>query len=185
MAISKTKRVSKAQWLDTALAVLEAEGVEGVRVEKLARQLGIAKSGFYWHFKDRQDLLKQMLDYWAHEYTAVVTENPELNQGNPKQRLEQTMRMIQEFGLTKLEVVVRAWAQADPMAAKELNKVYKMRLDFLREIFKELGFRGDELEMRTQLFTCYHTWESSMYGKQPKTQRDKLLKLRLRLLTQK
>ena len=185
MAISKTKRISKAQWLDTALAVLETEGVEGVRVERLARQLGIAKSGFYWHFKDRQDLLKQMLDYWAHDYTAVVTENPELNQGNPKQRLEQTMRMIQEYGLTKLEVVVRAWAQSDPMAAKVLNKVYKMRLDFLREIFKDMGFRGDELEMRTQLFACYHTWEYCMYGKQPKAKKDKLLKLRHALLTRK
>jgi len=185
MTTSKSKRVSKAQWLDTALEVLETEGVENVRVEKLARQLGIAKSGFYWHFKDRQDLLKQLLDYWAHEFTAVVTQNPELNQGNPKQRLEQTMRMIQEYGLTKLEVVVRAWAQSDPIAAKVLNNVYKMRMDFLREIFKDLGFRGDELEMRTQLFLCYHTWEYSMFGKQQKAKQNKLLKLRLRLFTKK
>ena len=185
MADIKSKRVSKTEWLDKALEVLETKGVEGVRVEGLARQLGIAKSGFYWHFKDRQDLLKQMLDYWAHEFTAVVTQNPELNQGNPEQRLEQTMRMIQEYGLTRLEVVIRAWAQSDPIAARVLNKVYEMRLDFLREIFKDMGFRGDELEMRTQLFTCYHTWESSMFGKQPKAKKEKLLKLRHALFTRK
>ena len=126
-----------------------------------------------------------MLEYWAHEYTAVVTENPELNQGHPKQRLEQTMRMIQEYGLNKLEIVIRVWAQSDPITAKIMNKAYKMRHDFIDNLIKEMGFRGDEVEMRTQLFLSYYTLEYSMYGKQPKAKKDKLLKLRLRLLTQK
>ncbi|MBW2686907.1 MAG: TetR/AcrR family transcriptional regulator, partial [Deltaproteobacteria bacterium] len=38
----RKKRVSKAEWLDRALDVLELEGVQGVRVERLARDLGIA-----------------------------------------------------------------------------------------------------------------------------------------------
>ena len=178
MTISKSKRVSKAQWLDTALEVLETEGVDGVRVEKLARQLGIAKSGFYWHFKDRQELLQEMLNYWAHEYTAVITENPELNQGNPKQRLEKVMRMIQEYELNRLEIVIRVWAQSDPMAARVMNKAYKMRHNYIANLFKEMGFRDDEVEMRTQLLLGYYTMEYSMYGKQPKAKKEKLLKLR-------
>ena len=178
MTISKSKRVSKAQWLDTALEVLETEGVDGVRVEKLARQLGIAKSGFYWHFKDRQELLQEMLNYWAHEYTAVVTENPDLNQGNPRQRLEMVMRMIQEYGLNKLELVIRVWAQSDPMAARVMKKAYKMRHDFISNLFKEMGFGSDDVEMRTQLLISYYTMEYNMYSKQPKAKKEKLLKLR-------
>ncbi|WP_455219249.1 TetR/AcrR family transcriptional regulator [Kaarinaea lacus] len=185
MTISKSKRVSKAQWLDTALEVLETEGVDGVRVEKLARRLGIAKSGFYWHFKDRQELLQEMLNYWAHEYTAVISENPELNQGNPRQRLEKVMRMIQEYGLNRLEIVIRVWAQSDPMAAKVMNNTYKVRHDFIGHLFKEMGFRGDEVEMRTQLFLGYYTMEYSMYGKQTKAKKEKLLKLRHAFFTRK
>ena len=35
------------QWLKCALQVLEAEEIDGVNIKRLARQLGIAKAGFY------------------------------------------------------------------------------------------------------------------------------------------
>ena len=64
------KRVTKAEWQELALKVLASEGVQGVRVERLARDLGIAKAGFYWHFRDRRDLLQSILAYWANEFTT-------------------------------------------------------------------------------------------------------------------
>ena len=78
MTVVKEKRkgrVSKAQWLEMALTVFRNDGEPGIRVELLARRLGISKAGFYWHFKDREDLLNQLLDYWVHEYTEIVTGN--------------------------------------------------------------------------------------------------------------
>ena len=59
MAVKKW-RVSKAERLAAALVALEKGGVEAVRVERLARALGISKSGFYWRFKNRTDLLAQL-----------------------------------------------------------------------------------------------------------------------------
>ena len=40
-----------------------------MRIEPLARTLGVTKGGFYRHFKDRQSLLEEMLDAW--ERTGV------------------------------------------------------------------------------------------------------------------
>ena len=95
------KRISKDEWLQAALKILETEGVEAVRVERLARELAISKSGFYWHFKDRDDLRKQMVDYWAHEYTEVLSENPEMLKGTARERLERTMLMILDNDLAR------------------------------------------------------------------------------------
>ncbi|MEP5089126.1 MAG: helix-turn-helix domain-containing protein, partial [Paracoccaceae bacterium] len=53
-----TGRVSKLDWLRKALEVFETNGIAAVRVVDLAQQLHVAKSGFYWHFKDRRDLLE-------------------------------------------------------------------------------------------------------------------------------
>ena len=181
----KTKRVSKAQWLQTALSLLEAEGVEAIRVERIARELGISKSGFYWHFKDREDLRRQMIDYWAHEFTEVLTANPMLLEGDPKDRLEKTMMTILDYDLTRYEVPMRAWAAADASIARSVQKIYQLRLDFLRKIFRDLGFKGDELEMRTRLFTCYHTWERPMFSNDSKKTLRKLIKLRVDLLCRK
>ena len=185
MGTKKNKRISKDQWLACALKALESEGIEGVRVDKLARQLGIARSGFYWHFQDRRDLLDHMLEYWAHEYTEVVTYNKALTEGPAVQRLENIMRTVRDFELNRFEAAIFIWSQSDPAARETFDHVFKLRLDFIRNIFSELGFKGDELEMRAQLFMGYLAWEYTDFCPQSKTKSNRLLKLRLRLLTEK
>jgi len=179
------KRVSKAEWLQKALDLLGAEGVEAIRVERIARELGISKSGFYWHFKDRDDLRAQIVDYWAHEFSEVVTANPEILEGPPRKRLEQAMEIFITNDLTVYEAPIYAWAEAEPTIATRLRQVYQQRLDFIRQIFRDLGFAGDELEMRTRLFFCYHTWERAMFPKESKKSLRNLIKRRADLLAKK
>ncbi|MEP4078464.1 TetR/AcrR family transcriptional regulator [Haloferula sp.] len=177
------KRVSKAEWLQAALHLLENEGVEAIRVDRLARELGISRSGFYWHFKNRDDLRGQIIEYWVHEFNEVVTENLTLREGDPRKRLELTMQMIVDHGLTRYELPIRAWAEADPAVARRVNMAYKKRMGFLRDIFRALGFEGDDLEMRTRLFLCYGTWEHTMFPKESKSSLRKLIKLRTDFLS--
>ncbi len=181
----KTRRVSKAQWLDMALEVLETDGVTGVRIEILAKRLEISKSGFYWHFKNRDHLLKDMLDYWSHELTEVVTENPQLLTLKPKGRLIKTAEMILEHDLTRYEIPIRQWALQDAVAARAVRKVNRLRLDFIGGAFSELGFTGDDLDMRTMLFTCYHTWEAPMFREISRKRRRDLIAKRIDFLTSK
>jgi len=179
------KRVSKGEWLDRALEVLAEKGVEGVRVTRLAHDLNISKSGFYWHFRDRKDLLNQLIIYWAYEYTDVVTQNPELKQADPESCLNMVASMIREHNLARYDLSMRAWATKDTIVAEMVEQVYQERLKFTRELFKELGFKGEELEMRTRLFVCYHSWESTMFEGVSERKLARLQKLRIRLLTKK
>lgn len=183
MATSTRRRVSKDEWLARALEVLAAEGEGGIRVERLARDLGIAKSGFYWHFKDRRDLLNQVLDYWAYEYTDVVAQNRQIQRASPESRLYQIASTIRVHKLAKYDLSIRAWAENDATAAEAVAQVYQTRLDFIREAFRELGFRGDELEMRTRLYVCYHSWEVAMFGDDSERNLSRQQKLRLKMLT--
>lgn len=179
------KRISKSDWLERALEVLSAEGVQGIRVERLARDLKISKSGFYWHFADRVDLLRQLLDYWAYEFTKVVTQNQELLKVSPKVRLNQIASLLRNHNLTKYELSIRAWAAYDPKVAEIVAQVYRQRMDYIREVFRQLGFSGDELEMRTTLYICYHSWETTVLGGESERKLARLQKLRLELLTSK
>ena len=182
---NKIKRVSKDQWLAIALDTLESDGVEGVKIERLARLLGISRSGFYWHFKNRQDLLEHLLDYWVRQFTGVVTDDPDIAKLDPKKRLLTTMEMIRDKHLTKYDLAMTSWAKLDQKVHRVVKKVVKMRLDYLRAIFAELGFEGDELEMRTRLFVCYHSWEDTMFSDLSNQKHSKLLKLRYKFLIQK
>jgi AcrR family transcriptional regulator len=179
------KRVSKAQWLETALSVLQAEGVDGVRVERIARKLGISKSGFYWHFENRDDLHEQMLAYWAEEFTAVVRARVGRLGGSARDRLRAVAEMILEHDLARYDLAMWAWAQSDPAVAKRVRAVYRRRVEFIGGLFRELGFEGDELEMRTRLFVVYHSWERLASAGQPKKALRALIDRRLDLLTRR
>ncbi len=186
MVKRKTRRgVSKAEWLEMGLQVLSESGVNALTIEGLARSLGINKAGFYWHFKNRNDLLRHLLDYWTHEVTEVITKNQDILQLTAKKRLIRTAEIILDFELTRYEIVIRQWALQDAEAARAVKKVNRLRMDFTRSAFTELGFKGDDLEMRTMLFTCYHSWESAMFPEiSPKRRREQIAP-RIELLTRK
>lgn len=165
--------------------MLREQGVKAVRIEGLARRLNISKSGFYWHFKDRRDLLMHLLDYWSREYTEIITDNQEIQKLEPRKRLRMIMEMVLDPRLTDYDLSMRAWAAEDPQVARRVGRVYKLRLDFVREAFAELGFTGEELEMRTRLFVCYHSWERVMFWRESKKALKALIPRRLELLTKK
>lgn len=181
----RPKRVSKGEWLSTALDELERGGIDAVRVERLAAILSVAKSGFYWHFKNRNDLHRQMLEFWLHEYTEVMTSNPQFLKGPPKARLARIMKTIQEHDLAKYDLAIRAWAKHDVVAKGFVNRVTKVRYQFIRQMFSDLGFEGDELEMRTMLLVCYQTWESDTFGEMSDRKRSRMRNRRYELLSSK
>ena len=90
MAQKMQPRRSKGDWLRGALAVFEQEGIQGVRVERLARDLKVAKSGFYWHFKNRDQLYDELLGLWEKESTLVVTASDEVTSLPAADRLLRT-----------------------------------------------------------------------------------------------
>ena len=177
--------VSKAEWLETGLQALSEGGVAALTVEGLAKSLGIAKAGFYWHFKNRDDLLRQLLDYWTHELTEVTTSNSEMLALKPKSRLIKTAEVIFDYELGRYDMAIRQWALQDAGADRAVRKVNRLRLDFVRKAFSELGFKGEDLEMRTMLFVCYHSWESAMFREISRKRRREQIARRIELLTSK
>jgi len=176
--------VSKAEWLEKALQTLSKGGVAAITVEGMAKSLGINKSGFYWHFKNRDDLLRQLLNYWSHEVTEVITDNSDLLKLEPKARLIKIAEMIIDFELTRYEIAIRQWALHDELAARAAKRVNRVRLDFISSTLSELGFKGDDLDMRAMLFVCYQSLESPMFPVISRKRRRELIRGRIDLLTQ-
>ena len=103
----------------------------------------------------------------------------------PRERLILTAQMILDEELTRYEIPIRHWALQDAEAAQAVEKVNRLRLDFTRQAFEELGFEGDDLEMRTMLYVCYHSWESPMFREISRKRRRKLITRRIELLISK
>jgi hypothetical protein len=93
-------------------------------------------------------------------------------------------KMIEEYDLCKYDLAIYAWAKHDPVAQSMVNKVIKIRYDFIRMQFSDIGFEGDELEMRVLLFIAYHFGECAIFGDLSIRKLSRFRKLRLMMLTE-
>ena len=67
-----TRRLEREDWTRAGLAALERDGVEAVAVVPLARELGVTRGSFYWHFASRDELLRRVLERWEREHSTDV-----------------------------------------------------------------------------------------------------------------
>ncbi|MGB9368496.1 MAG: helix-turn-helix domain-containing protein, partial [Xanthobacteraceae bacterium] len=70
----KPTRLDAGAWIAAGFDALADGGIDAVRVEPLAKALGITKGSFYWHFADRRALLDAMLESWAEGRIAAIRE---------------------------------------------------------------------------------------------------------------
>ncbi len=145
--------LNKQDWLEAARIAMAEQGVKGVKVEVLARHLGVSKGSFYWHFKNRAALLQDLLDYWA-QTTDWLIEQASL-EITPETRLEHLFKAISKLGVTG-EDAIHTWAKHDATVAKCLREVETKRLSFLQTLFVEQGFSDEEANQRAEL--CYLTF---------------------------
>src|SRR5919197_670846 len=80
-------RTPRTTWIEEGLRALAAGGPDAVRIEALARALGVTKGGFYWHFDDRRALLEEMLDRWERLGVDEVIERVESGGGDARAKL--------------------------------------------------------------------------------------------------
>ncbi|MCP4200272.1 MAG: TetR/AcrR family transcriptional regulator [Proteobacteria bacterium] len=156
----RTGRVSKNDWLEAALKLLETEGCESVRVEALAKKLNISKSGFYWHFKNRNTLLEELKAYWVDQFTKNITDDQSLQALPGAERLAMASHLIRTRQENRYDLAFYSWAQKDLNIRELVQDVRDIRMTFIRKAFEDIGYSGEELEARARLFVIYHSWST-------------------------
>jgi hypothetical protein len=74
-------------------------------------------------------------------------------------------------------------AAQDKAADKIVKKASKLRLEYVSNTLKELGFEGDDLAMRAMLYIAYHSWETTVFSDVSRKRRRKLIARRVELIT--
>src|SRR5687768_1801925 len=92
VGMAKTKdSLDREGWERAALAAIERGGPAAVAVAPLARDLGVTKGSFYWHFETRAELLDGALALWEREHTAALIDRFEAI-ADPRARLVALIR---------------------------------------------------------------------------------------------
>jgi AcrR family transcriptional regulator len=164
---SKDQRLSPQAWIDAATAVLVDQGIDHVRVDVLARELRVSRGSFYWHFRDREALLRAVLQHWADQTTAQLTQRLKTASGDAQERLAQVaslpLRGRSAARAARIELAIRAWARRDAMAREALDAADAQRIAYHAQIFKGLGFAASQAQHRAFLMYSYEVAESLLH----------------------
>jgi AcrR family transcriptional regulator len=151
-AAADTGKLDAADWTKAALELLSEQGIDGVRVEPLAKRLAITKGSFYWHFKDRDALLLAMLDDWRRRATLDVIERLERTHEPAEIRLIRLLRLPflgakSERG-AEVELSIRLWGRHDPRARIILEEVDTLRLRHIAHLLEDIGVAAADAQAR-------------------------------------
>ena len=147
-------KLGRQDWIDTGLSVLAEKGVDAVRVEPLAKLMNVTKGSFYWHFKDRQELLGALLAEWVRLQTTGIIQQVEAMDEDANTKLLKLLEIaIEDDG--RVENGIRAWAINDSRAAAVLSEVDLQRLNYTRDLFVQIGFTPLEALVRARM--AYYT----------------------------
>jgi AcrR family transcriptional regulator len=143
-------RLGREDWIAAALQALADDGPAGVAVERLASRLGATKGSFYWHFKDREELVTETLATWERDDTDIPIE--EMNAiADPVERLRFGLALATEYDEAERPDVRLLPSASDPAVGEAIRRVEKKRLAYLAQTFRELGFTPAESRVRARM----------------------------------
>ncbi|HZP65275.1 MAG TPA: TetR/AcrR family transcriptional regulator [Rudaea sp.] len=143
-------RLSAADWEQGALDLIATQGVAALAVEALARQLGVTKGSFYWHFPTRDALLGAALARWENQDTEALFRQVEPI-SDPRERLRELFRRTGREA--KSHVIYSALLRAldQPIVQPVMERVSRRRMEFLTRGYRELGMGKREAAQRARL----------------------------------
>ena len=138
-------RLGSDDWVAAAYDRFREEGLGGVRVEAIARDLGTTKGSFYHHFGDRAELVAAVMDRWEREETDHFMIEADAAPG-PRERLEVLFRGI---GQRRIPGEDSLYLDAEREGVSDcVREVTDRRVAYVAAALVELGIEPAEARRR-------------------------------------
>ncbi len=152
--------LTREDWVRAALLAVAEGGTAAAAIEPLAARLGTTKGSFYWHFKNRSELIAAALALWEREATDRIIEELQ-GVEDPVERLELVLRAAMEDESDEdgaIDASLLATA-GDPLVGDAIRRVQRKRLRFLEDCFRDMGVPPAESRHRARVaYAVYLGW---------------------------
>ena len=148
--------LDSAAWIEAAFDALAAGGIDAVRVDPLAKQLGVTRGSFYWHFADRAALHTAMLKEWRKRASYQIGSRIDSRTSDPGEKLRQTLALPNSSPRAKraaaIELAIRLWAGRDAVAAKAVRHIDRVRLNYYAKLYGDMGLAPTKARRQAYVF---------------------------------
>ena len=154
-----TVLVSEADWLKLGIVRFASGGVDALKVEQMAKDLGCSKSSFYWYFKSRDVYIERLLSHWFDIGTTNFIEMA--SQIEPVEvRFRSLLHAVfsQRNGKDFM-FYLRQYIQQEPKYASILASIETTRIDYLASVLRDSGASPEDANAKAQIiYDTYVGW---------------------------
>lgn len=155
-ATAEAKKMDRDDWIRGALAMIAEAGVTSVKIEPLAKRLGVTKGSFYWHFKNRPALLSAILAFWEEQQTETLFDIADDMKRSATEKLRRlydtTVGVEADSDVRNVELAIRDWSRTDAAALMAVRSVDARRSVYVENFFMEVGCSEADAKARAGLF---------------------------------
>lgn len=144
---------TKEDWLNLAIEALIYEGIDQVKVQVMAKKLGVSRSSFYWFFESIQDLQDQLLNHWLTRNTGSIIERAMRPSSNITKAVLAVFECWVDIKLfdPNLDIAIRYWGRRDPRVRAIVEQADNQRVDALTKMFERYGIAHEEAMVRARV----------------------------------
>ncbi len=164
----ETGRLSRDDWISGAIRFLAVSGVDALRLDALATELGVTKGSFYAHFKSRRELIDAVLDRWRHGVSREVLRIVRNKELGPLDTLRKLLELsfVDNPDVTggPFEMTLRGWARRDNRVREIMHYVDNSRIAEVRSLYLEAGLDRKTADAYALLHMTFVTGGRMMLG---------------------
>ena len=176
VAIKKNKKHTRELWLQKSLDVISGQGFGRLVIDNIVKSMGVTKGSFYWHFKDRNDFLENLVTYWDESFTKNVMLHIGEAKGDASERLLELMIFVTRKRLARYDTAILALAHNEPHVSNQIAEVFESRIKFVASLLAEMGCKGLDLELRSRMIVTFMSQEQNILSRKPIKEQVRLIK---------
>jgi AcrR family transcriptional regulator len=175
-APSGNVKATRNDWLDLALSVLQRDGVAAVTVLNLSERLRVSRSSFYWYFRNRSQLLDELMKRWEDLNTRSIVRQCEAPAASISEAVCNVFRCWVDPDLfsPRLDFAVREWARRSETVRGALDRSDGERTAAIRAMFMRYGYPFEDALVRARVLYYMQIGYYALDIKEPMEARLKL-----------
>ncbi|MCP4471889.1 MAG: TetR/AcrR family transcriptional regulator [Gammaproteobacteria bacterium] len=145
-------QLQRFDWLLKALEIFVEEGIDSIRITRLAEDLGVTRGSFYWHFQNREDLIDSLVSYWKDKNSAAIIESVTRasSLADGIFRFFETCIDSSQFD-PRLDLALREWARRSTEIRALLDGEDETRIEALRQFYLRFEYPMPQALIRARV----------------------------------
>jgi AcrR family transcriptional regulator len=145
----------KQDWINLGYKLFSEKGIAGIIVEKMAENLKVNKSSFYWHFKSKKEFVNELIKFWIITETEHIIRETEKAK-TPKKKLDLFLKIaFKNDPYLEFVFFLKRYAIKSKDIQSIIDEVDNKRLLFTSKLFIDIGYSKKQAEIKSSIFYKY------------------------------